>query len=91
MIKDLGFEGKILVNFVWEDEASDNARKGPTLKPQYVEKEKEVSVPELPVARKEDDEKPADGKGKGKEKESDGKGGGEKKLPKWLLKGLHKK
>jgi tether containing UBX domain for GLUT4 len=90
LIKDLGFEGRMLINFVWQDEASETARRAPTLKPQYVESAKEVTVPEPPPAPREDDEKPAGDKGK--MKESDGSGGGKPKaLPKWLQKSFGKK
>ncbi|KAE9381509.1 hypothetical protein N431DRAFT_425082 [Stipitochalara longipes BDJ] len=85
LIKDLGFEGRMLVNFVWDDAASEGARKAPTLKPQYVQSAKEVHVPEPPPVPKEDDEKPVDNKGKGRE--NDGKGEGKPKgIPKWLQK-----
>jgi tether containing UBX domain for GLUT4 len=85
LIKDLGFEGRMLINFVWDDAASEGARKAPTLKPQYVESAKEVHVPEPPPAPKEDDEKPVDNKGKGKETEGSG-GAKPKGLPKWMQK-----
>ncbi|KAN0122466.1 GLUT4 regulating protein TUG domain containing protein [Hyaloscypha variabilis] len=85
LIKDLGFEGRMLVNFVWDDAATEGARKGSTLKPQYVQSAKQVQVPEPPPAPKEDDEKPVDSKGKGKE--DGGKGEGKPKgVPKWLQK-----
>jgi tether containing UBX domain for GLUT4 len=91
LIKDLGFEGRMLVNFVWDDAASDGARKVPTLKPQYVESAKEVHVPEPPPAPKEDDEndKRIDKKGKGKE--TDGIGEGKGKAISRLLQRLSKK
>lgn len=85
LIKDLGFEGRMLINFVWDDAASEGARKVPTLKPQYIESAKEVHVPEPPPAPKEDDEKPVENKGKGKE--TDGRWGAKPKgLPKWMQK-----
>ena len=75
----------MLVNFVWDDAATEGARKGSTLKPQYVQSAKQVQVPEPPPAPKEDDEKPVDSKGKGKE--DGGKGEGKPKgVPKWLQK-----
>lgn len=90
LIKDLGFEGRMLINFVWDDGAGESARKAPTLKPQYIESAKEVTVPEPPPAPKEEDDKPADNKGKGKE--IDGNGAGKPKaLPKWLQKSFGKK
>lgn len=91
LIKDLGFEGKMLVNFVWDDAASEGARNGPTLKPQYVESAKEVHVPEPPPAPEEDgeNEKPIDKKGKGKD--SGGSGDGKGKGISRLLQRLSKK
>ncbi|KAL2072835.1 hypothetical protein VTL71DRAFT_12178 [Oculimacula yallundae] len=90
LIKDLGFEERVLVDFVWEDEASDQARKGPVLKSQYVDAAKEIPVPEPP---KEDvKEESSNGqvvdKGKGKEVSTGGKSKGG--VPKWF-KGLGKK
>jgi tether containing UBX domain for GLUT4 len=85
LIKDLGFEGRMLINFVWGDAASEGARKAPILKPQFVQSAKEVHVPEPPPAPKEQDEKPIDKKAKGKE--TDGSGEGKPKgIPKWLQK-----
>ena len=83
LIKDLGFEGRMLINFVWDDAASESARRAPTLKSQYVASAKEVPIPEPTPAPKKDDEKSADGKGKGKETEGSG-GGKPKGIPKWL-------
>jgi tether containing UBX domain for GLUT4 len=81
----LGFEGRMLINFVWGDAASEGARKAPILKPQFVQSAKEVHVPEPPPAPKEQDEKPIDKKAKGKE--TDGSGEGKPKgIPKWLQK-----
>lgn len=85
LIKDLGFEGRTLINFVWEDGASNGARKASTLKPQYIQKAKELKVPEPLPAPKEDDEKPIDSKGKGKETGGSGEGK-PKGIPKWLQK-----
>ena len=85
LVKDLSFGGSTLVNFVWDDAATEDARKAPTLKPQYVQNAKQVHVPEPPATPKEDDEKPVDNKGKGRE--NDGKGEGKPKgVPKWLQK-----
>ncbi|KAI1000963.1 hypothetical protein K3495_g7236 [Podosphaera aphanis] len=49
LIKDLGIQSRTLVNFVWEDEASADARKAPTLKSQYLDEAKEIPNPALPV------------------------------------------
>ncbi|KAG9236490.1 putative tether UBX domain-containing protein for GLUT4 [Amylocarpus encephaloides] len=47
LIKDLKFDGAILVNFVWEDGVNDAAKKEPTLKPEYAQKAREVVVQEV--------------------------------------------
>lgn len=83
LIRHLGFKGHVLINFVWEDEASTDARKKPVLKSQYAQNAKEVAVPVIKPAPAKDEE--ASSSSKGKEKESSGTG--EKKpkgMPKWL-------
>ncbi|KAL5321176.1 hypothetical protein ACEPPN_011988 [Leptodophora sp. 'Broadleaf-Isolate-01'] len=92
LIKDLGFEERVLVDFVWEDTASEDARKKSVLKSQYVEAAKEIPVLEPP---KEDPKEEATtsgqaglDKGKGKEVSTGGKSKGG--VPKWF-KGLGKK
>ncbi len=92
LIKDLGFEGAVVVHFLWEDAASDDARKGSVLKSQYVQVAKEIPVPEPAVeeAKEEGDSSTID-KGKGKENSSGGGSkGGKGGMPKWF-KGLGKK
>lgn len=90
LIKDLGFEGRMLVNFVWETGAIDAARKGPVLKPQFAQSAKEFAVVEPPAEEEEKEDRPP-ALDKGKEKET-ASGGGKSKggLPKWF-KGLGKK
>jgi tether containing UBX domain for GLUT4 len=91
LIKDLGFQGSVLVNFVWGD-VGDAARKGPILKSEYREKMQALPVPQAstvePAPKQEAGPSTAD---KGKEKEGSGTGGKPKAIPKWLMKGLHKK
>ncbi|XMA14234.1 hypothetical protein WAI453_007025 [Rhynchosporium graminicola] len=90
LIKDLGFEERVLVDFIWEDEVGDEVRKEPVLKSQYVQASKEISVPEPP--KDEPKEEASNGqvvdKGKGKEVSTGGKSKGG--VPKWF-KGLGKK
>lgn len=88
LIKDLGFEGKMLVNFSWEDSASDKARVGPILKKEYVAKAQEVVVPVVAGGEVEEEAASVD---KGKEKESEGKPGGKGKGLSAFMKGLRKK
>ncbi|RFU35164.1 hypothetical protein B7463_g1144, partial [Scytalidium lignicola] len=88
LITGLGFEGRMLVNFHWEDSASEAARKGPVLKPQFSQNAKELVVPAIPTVEMEEEKPPAPvDKGKGKETE-----GGKPRvgIPKWF-KGIGKK
>ncbi|PVH67818.1 UBX domain-containing protein [Cadophora sp. DSE1049] len=92
LIRDLGFEERVLVDFVWEDAATEEARKKPVLKSQYVEAAKEIPVLEPPKDEPKEEAGPGEtsvDKGKGKEVSS---GGGKSKggVPKWF-KGLGKK
>jgi tether containing UBX domain for GLUT4 len=90
LIKDLGLEGKVVVNLVWEDGASDSARKAPTLKEEYAKMAQQVAVPEVTeVEAKEETITPTLDKGKSKEDPEGGSSKG-KGIPKWL-KGLPKK
>lgn len=91
LVKDLGFEGSVLVNFVWEDAASDASRKGVILKPEYAQKAQTLPIPQVASVETQDEAGPSASE-KGKEKE--GPSGGPKSkggIPKWLTKGLHKK
>lgn len=91
LIKDLGFEERVLVDFVWEDEASDEARKGSVLKSQYVQAAKEIPVPEPPKEDVKEDTSSGQTLDKGKGKEAASSGGKSKGgVPKWF-KGLGKK
>ncbi|KAH8815372.1 GLUT4 regulating protein TUG-domain-containing protein [Xylogone sp. PMI_703] len=88
LIKDLGFEGRMLINFHWEDGASAEARKAPVLKSQFSQNAKELVVPTVPTVETEE-EKPAAPVNQSKGKETDGT---KPKLgmPKWF-KGIGKK
>lgn len=86
LIKDLGFRGSTVVNFVWGDDARESARKVATLKAQYVEKAKDVPIPQV-FSVPEDDKAAVVEKGKAPEAPKK-KGGGN--LSKWV-KGLSKK
>ena len=89
LIKDLGFERSVLVNFHWEDDARESVRKQTILKPEYAQSAREVPVPEIPsVDAGEEDRTPVV---KETPKEGSSGGGGKGKgVPKWL-KGLSKK
>jgi tether containing UBX domain for GLUT4 len=83
LIADLGFGGRMLVNFNWAEGANSNARSGTTLKLQYAGKAKEIQVQEIVNAREEATTGSSKTEDKGKATE-----GGEKKktggVPKWL-------
>ncbi|RDL36832.1 Uncharacterized protein BP5553_06184 [Venustampulla echinocandica] len=87
LAKDLGFNERMLVNFVWEDGVSNSAKKGPILKPQFAQNAKEIPVPQVAVSKEYSGPSTVD---KGKET---GSGSGSlipKGMPKWF-KGLGKK
>jgi tether containing UBX domain for GLUT4 len=82
LIMGLGFKGQILINFLWVDGASIDAKKGPVLKSQYIQKAQAVPVPEV-VGEVPTEPPPA--VDKGKEKETSGSGEGKPKgMPKWF-------
>jgi tether containing UBX domain for GLUT4 len=93
LIKDLGFRGSIVVNFVWGDDARESVRRVATLKPQYIEKAKDVPIPQVPGASSIQDSSNSntlEEKGRGKEAEAPKKKGGVANLSRFV-KGLSKK
>ena len=80
LITDLGMVGNCLVNVIWEEGASIEARTGRTLKGIYQEKASQIEVKE-PENVDSDGKKATDVRGKGAEKPEGGKKGG---VPKWL-------
>ena len=81
LIQGLGMVGAVLVNVVWEEGASREARGGKVLKAEYQQKATEIQVKE-PEGLEVDETAESSGKGK----DTAGKGGKEKKggVPKWL-------
>ena len=81
LIQGLGMVGAVLVNVVWEEGVSAEARRGKVLKAEYQDKAVALQVKEPEGV---DVEEPAESSGKGKD--TAGKGGKEKKggVPKWL-------
>ncbi|KAL3417849.1 ubx domain-containing protein [Phlyctema vagabunda] len=75
LIKDLGLTGRVLVNFLWEDDVSSEIRNAPILKEEYNRQVKELPVPTFQNAP-DAPEVRTDDKGKGKQTEE---GGGGKK------------
>jgi tether containing UBX domain for GLUT4 len=84
LIKDIGFEKRELVNFNWEEGASNDARKRLVLKAKYVDAAQEIVVPEVPGAGKEDEKSTKDDKGRGKATGGGAGIGSGKKMPAWL-------
>ena len=84
LIKDLGFAGRILVNFNWDDGASAEARSKTTLKGQYASGAKELQVQEVAAARAQAEEVSNATSAAAKEKDSSGGGKSKGGMPKWL-------
>ena len=81
LISGLGMVGRVLVNVVWEEGASSEARGGMVLKEEFQQKAREIEVKEVEgVEVDEKDIQSAEGKGKQKEDGKERKGG----VPKWL-------
>lgn len=91
LIQDLGLTGRVLVNFVWEPSASDEARQARVLREEFAEKAKELSVADVSAVTGvgDDEEEGARARGwggDGKENlgaSSRGAGSGNR-VPKWL-------
>lgn len=81
LIQGLRMVGAVLVNVVWEEGVSAEARRGKVLKAEYQDKAVAIQVKEPEGVEVEE---PAESSGKGKD--TTGKGGKEKKggVPKWL-------
>ena len=82
LIAGLGMVGRMLVNVVWDEGASVEARLGSVLKVEFRQQAREIEIKELKGVEVEEEEVVVEkDKGKGKEKEGGkGKGG----VPKWL-------
>ncbi|KAF4122583.1 hypothetical protein GMORB2_6889 [Geosmithia morbida] len=84
LVRGYKMSGRVLVNLVWDEGASADARKQPFLKSHVASQGQTVKVPEVPQIAEDEVEAPAvaqvheDGK-----KKSSGEGGA-KKVPKWL-------
>lgn len=80
LITGLGMVGNMLVNVLWGEGVSSEARAGSILKEQYREKASEIEVKE-PEGVDVDERETTDARGKGTEKREAEKKGG---VPKWL-------
>ena len=84
LIKDLGFAGRMLINFNWDDGASTEARSKTTLKEMYVSKAKELQVQEVAAAQAQEEANSPATSAAPKEQESSGGNKGKGGMPKWL-------
>lgn len=90
LIRDAGLDGRVLLNFLWEDGVSEEVRKGKCLKAEYIQQAKELPVPVVQTAVETANQDPDKGKGKETDKKENG---GEKKnkMMNKILAGLSKK
>ena len=87
LIRDVGLVGKLMINVIWEDGASLEAREHPVLKPEYVKNAKEIEIPNIQGQGVEEDI-PAPNKPQSNVRA----GGGDKKgMPAWMRKTIGKK
>lgn len=80
LITGLKMAGRVLVNVVWEEGASMEARGGRVLKEEFQEKAREIEVKEVEGIESEEKKQDGDAKGKSREEGKERKGG----VPKWL-------
>ncbi len=86
LIADLGIVDRTLVTFVWEEGASTDARRDPSLKAEHAQNAKEIQVQTFQGKDEEDTSAPDKPLGNTKA------GGGERKgMPAWMKKTLGKK
>ncbi|TAQ88408.1 hypothetical protein B7494_g3273 [Chlorociboria aeruginascens] len=87
LIRDIGFRGRVVVNFHWGDDIDESVKKQSLLKGEYAAVAKALPVPEIPAAKETgEDEGTAVEKGK----EENKSGGSKKGIPNWFKKGLKK-
>lgn len=79
LISGLGMAASVLVNVVWEEGASNEARGGKVLKEEYQEKATQIQMPE-PDMTEINASNDVDAESKGSSPKGKGKGG----VPKWF-------
>ncbi|KZF24616.1 putative UBX domain protein [Xylona heveae TC161] len=87
LIRDLGLTGRVLVNFVWDENASSEARTRPALKEQFRQQAKDIKVEEPKLLPDDDaeEERRQRASNAAQSRAAANKGTGERKtLPKWL-------
>lgn len=89
LILDLGLVGRTVVNFIWEAEASLEARRHPVLKPEYANSAKEIQVQAI---QGQDDEETVPAPSSSKPQSNAKTSGADRKgMPAWMKKTLGKK
>ncbi|KAI9800561.1 MAG: hypothetical protein M1833_003219 [Piccolia ochrophora] len=83
LISGLGFLGRMLITFVWDESASAEARLGPVLKEEFARVAKELRVEEAKRMKESEPNEPTTSQSnvKGNARGGDG---GKKGMPKWL-------
>jgi tether containing UBX domain for GLUT4 len=81
LIKDLGFEGRMLVTVTWDGDASTRARSAGNLKDEYAKMAKEIKFQEIQAVQVAQEQERREGKGK---ERATGEGKKEGFRPKWL-------
>ncbi|MCJ1464346.1 hypothetical protein MMC07_002959 [Pseudocyphellaria aurata] len=82
LVGGLGMTGKVLVNFIWDERATVEARAGKVLKAEFCEKAREIEIKEVEAVEVEDQpDKSSQVLGRDRDGEGKGKGKG---IPKWL-------
>lgn len=83
LIGQLGMTGRVLVNFIWDEGASSQARVGRTLKAKYAEQAREIQVNPIEGNEAEPDA-PETSSIKGNERENKSSRKGPGAIPKWM-------
>lgn len=88
LIKDLGFSGRMLVNFSWDEHANVQARMA-TLKPEFASKAKELHFPNVAEVDQAADEDEVERRSRTKEKDKETSSSSSTRprdIPKWFKK-----
>ncbi|KAI9765852.1 MAG: hypothetical protein M1840_007134 [Geoglossum simile] len=64
LIKDLGFEGRMLVTVTWDEDASKRARSAGNLRDEYVKMAREIKIQEIQAVQVAQEQERRGGKGK---------------------------
>jgi tether containing UBX domain for GLUT4 len=81
LIKDLGFEGRMLVTVAWDEGASTQARNAGNLKDEYTKMAREIKIQEIQAVQVAQEQEKREGKGKERATGEEKKEGFR---PKWL-------